>query len=302
MLRKSTLITLLLLALCASFASVTTAQETILCGYTGEAEFTEDEQEIAYTISGKPGDVIEVSAEAFGSSLYIGSYMLGPNELGIARSGEQKTPTLSYETGQLSASGDYTIVVTNKDYVHVKFVDKAGTLNYFNGAGIGLFTLNVGCTLRDGTVIEPGQAVAAEPTEAPSLPAGPSFTGVGFPGLPPVDFTSAFRLPLTLGAPTEGEIPVSGSAVLGLYFSASAGDTLDLNFERLSGNLNLGLVVLSAENQVAYMAALVSSQTMTSRLTLPTAGEYTVGIFRLDLIPPAAAEATRFRVSAQLNP
>lgn len=177
---------------------------------------------------------------------------------------------------------------------------------YENGGGndkaglfFGAYEIRLGC-MQDGVVIEPGDALRQPESE--SLPPAPAFSGYGFPGITPVDFASAFRLPLAVGAQSEGEIPAAGTAVLGFYFTGNAGDTLDLSFERVSGNLNLGLVVLSADNQVAYMSALVSSQTMSSRFSLPSSGEYTVGIFRIDLIPPAAPEATRFRLTAELNP
>ncbi len=130
----------------------------------------------------------------------------------------------------------------------------------------------------------------------------PAFSGIGFPGLAPVDFAAAFRLPLQMGTANQGEIPPAGNAVLGFTFDANAGDKLDLSFTRVSGNLNLGLVVLSADNKVVFQASLVTSEMLTTRFMLPSAGQYTIGVFRIDLLPPENPEATAFQVQAMVNP
>ncbi|GIK64445.1 MAG: hypothetical protein BroJett018_22390 [Chloroflexota bacterium] len=99
-----------------------------------------------------------------------------------------------------------------------------------------------------------------------------------------------------------GAVTPSGGEILGFTFEASAGDTLDLSYTRLSGNLNLGVVVLVEDNKVVFQASLVTSQTLTTRFTLPIAGKYTIGVFRVDLLPPDAPEATAFQIQATLNP
>lgn len=104
------------------------------------------------------------------------------------------------------------------------------------------------------------------------------------------------------GTPMSAAITPAGGETIGFTFDANAGDTLDLSFTRLSGNLNLGLAVLSANNEVVYQASLVTSQTMTTRFTLPSTGRYSIGVFRIDLLPPAAPEATAFQIQGVLNP
>lgn len=99
-----------------------------------------------------------------------------------------------------------------------------------------------------------------------------------------------------------GAITPNGGEIMGFTLDAAAGDTLDLAVNRVSGNLNLGLVVLSADNKVVFQASLVTSQTLNTRFTLPSAGTYTIGVFRVDLLPPAAPEATAFQVTGTLNP
>lgn len=90
--------------------------------------------------------------------------------------------------------------------------------------------------------------------------------------------------------------------ILGFTLDAKAGDVLDLNYELLKGNMNLGLVVLSDQNQVAFQASLVSSEVLNTRFTLPTAGEYTIGVFRIALIEPEKVEKTEFQLTAMIKP
>ncbi|MBX3016154.1 MAG: hypothetical protein KF832_31825 [Caldilineaceae bacterium] len=54
---------------------------------------------------------------------------------------------------------------------------------------------------------------------------------------------------------------------------ATAGDMLDLSYTRVSGNMNLGLVVLSADNHVFFQASLVTSESLSARFILPEEGQ-----------------------------
>lgn len=82
--------------------------------------------------------------------------------------------------------------------------------------------------------------------------------------------------------------------ILGFTLDATAGDTLDLSYTRVTGNMNLGLVVLLAENEVFFQASLFTSESLSTTFTLPTAGEYTIGIFRISLVEPDMVEPTVF--------
>ena len=196
-------------------------------------------------------------------------------------SGDREFQRPSVETGILSERGLYSIWVES--------------------GGSGIYSLYVGCTLRDGTVINPGDNVPEElPPIQPPTPYT-SFSGIGFPGLNPVDFGNAFRVPFNLGHVNEGEIPPTGDTVLGYKFEATSGNVLELSYTRISGNLNLGLVVLSADNQVVFQTSLVTSDTLSTRFTLPITGEYTIGIFRIDLIPPSSPEPTAFQIQGTLT-
>ena len=111
-----------------------------------------------------------------------------------------------------------------------------------------------------------------------------------------------FQIPLPLGQSSQGTIPVIGDSIFGLTFDGNAGDVFALDFAKQSGNLNLGIVILSAPNEVVFQASLVTSDSLSTRLTLPTTGQYTIGVFRIDLLPPANPEATAFQITGTLNP
>jgi hypothetical protein len=68
------------------------------------------------------------------------------------------------------------------------------------------------------------------------------------------------------------------------------------------GNLNLCLIVLSPDNKIVFQASLVTSESLTTRFTLPTAGTYTICVFRIDLLPPDSPQPTAFQVQATLSP
>jgi hypothetical protein len=280
-----------------------TAQEgtPVECGMILEDELTENLQVKQYVIEMAPGDELLIRGAPIGDSFKFVTAVHGPTGILINVSSDESgrdgwvsaNPTA--DTGVLSARGNYTIRVGNSWYRSDGSLDNR---NSFWG-GVGIYTLFIGCTLRDGTVIEPGDA---PPTNTGNGSAStPTFSGVGFPGLAPVDFANAVKLPLIAGAPMTGAITPTGGEILGFQVEASAGDVLDLSLSRLSGNLHLGLVVLSSENQVVSYGGLISGDTFSTRITLPSAGQYTIGVFRIDLLPPADPQATAFQVAGTLN-
>lgn len=284
------------------------------CGSIIDSDFASNFEEDIFTISMTAGDTLDISLTPIGEQLKSSIFLTGPTNLGVAASKAGADPNYFYNgqveaqpkmpTGILGANGKYTIRVVNFSYYNYYF----GQDNYNPGdpGNIGSYTLYVGCTLKDGTVIAPGDVVApptpvlptVEPTQSPD---DPSF--VGFPGIEPKNFADGIAIPFNIGLPNAGSIAPGFDSVFGFTLDgASAGDTLDLTFTRLSGNLNLGLVVLSADNKVVFQASLVSSTTLNSRFTLPSAGQYTIGVFRIDLLPPDLPEATAFQIEGTLNP
>ncbi len=280
------------------------APTRVECGTVIDGQFTDNMQFQDYSIDMNPGDKLQVSGSPLGDNLSFSIALFDPTGVRINISdngGLSKSP--SFESGILSAPGTYVISPANAQYTVVNTLDYR---TFYNSTGrwggIGVYTLYIGCTLSDGTVITPGEKTPEQAqislTAAPTM--DPNF--VGFPGLDPVSFANAFKLPLTLGTSTPGQIPPTGDALLGLTFDGNAGDTFALDFAKQSGNLNLGIVILSANNEVVFQASLVTSDSLSTRMMLPTTGQYTIGVFRIDLLPPANPEATAFQITGTLNP
>lgn len=285
--KSSVVCSVLLIYLLAGWSNQVTPFE-VECGQILEAEFTEAQQVHQYVISLAPGDISNIRGVALGDTLRFRIRFIDPIGNELYNSGIPDTsPNLA--TGILSARGNYIIGLSNSD--------EEGIYDY----GIGVYTLYVSCTFRDGTVINPGDTAPIS-TNLNGTSASPAFSGVGFPGLAPVDFSDVARIPMIADVPMTGAVTPTGNEILGYRLDANAGDTLALSFTRLSGNLNLSLVVLSADNKVVFQASLVTSSKLTTEFTLPSAGQYTIGVFRIDLLPPAAPEATAFQVTATLNP
>ncbi|MAS36277.1 MAG: hypothetical protein CL610_19895 [Anaerolineaceae bacterium] len=99
-----------------------------------------------------------------------------------------------------------------------------------------------------------------------------------------------------------GGVTPSGGEILGYLVNGNEGEVLELHFTRLSGNLNLGLIVLSQSNELVFQASLITTNNFTTQLTLPSTGDYTVGVFRVDLLPPEAPQPTTFQIQAVVNP
>ncbi len=256
------------------------------CGTKLEGELTTNTEIQNYTISLAPGDTLHLKAIPLGDSFSTDYRLFDPTNKQVDYGAFRNFDTQS-RNYKVSATGNYII-----------------SIKAYNNGPLGAYTLYVGCTLRDGTVINPGDAAPAPNTNGNNnpTPSAPTFSGTGFPGLAPVDFVDAITTDLNLGQATKGKLPAGGNAVLGYTFDAAANDNLALSFNRVSGNLNLGLVVLSAENKVIFQASLVTTSEFNAKFTLPTAGTYTIGIYRIDLLPPEAPEATAFQITATLNP
>ncbi len=258
------------------------------CGMIVENEFLKREEDHIYTLTMEPGSSFNVSAEAVGDNLMINILVEGPTGVLLKESAFEKSPSIN--SGALSSSkGKYSIKITNR---------------HLYSLVAGLYTLSIGCIQRNGKAINPGDIPQPTPTPAPlptptprsALPPGASdFSGVGFPGLAPVDFSSVAEIPLLLDTVMTGVIP-TGNEILGFTLDAAAGDTLDLSYTRVSGNMNLGLVVLSESNEVFFQASLVTSEALSTRFTLPVAGQYTIGVFRISLVEPEDAEPTVFQL------
>lgn len=259
------------------------------CGSIIEDEFTVNFQENSYSINLNAGDAISVSLSPLGAGLRTGLFLSGPTDLTVATTSgnirdngdlwyvnPMNAPVLTTEP--LAARGSHLIRVVN--WATSFYANRNG---YSSGApsGVGVYTLFIGCTLRDGTTIEPGQSVQGEaPSSSDVETLVEAFSGFGFPGVAPRDFSDGIELPLTLGQAQVA--PVGGDVALYTY-DATAGQVATLSLSRVSGDLSLGVAVINREtNALVFLGGMPTSNNLSVELTFPEAGTYVIGLFRLD--------------------
>ena len=263
-------------------ASPTFAQNRAECGSIIEGEFVRggDGPFTYYAIELSAGDQLKVSGETFGDYLRFSIGILNPGGGGVG--------------GDDSGSVNWKYSLRQNPVAETEKLSERGTYQIrLRGYDPGFYTLYVACTLRDGTVINPGDTI--QPADNPSQPSvAPTFFGAGFPGLPPVDFTNGVTIPFTIGAPNTGSVSPSFAGVFGFTLDVSAGETYTFDFAKISGNLNLGIAILSADNQIVFYGGMIASNRLSTDVTFPSGGQYTIGVFRVDLLPPDVPEATAF--------
>lgn len=269
---------------------------SVHCGDSIEGEFAEPKQQSIYAIEVSPGDILRISGKALGEVMTFTILILDPSDLVVAVSHTENAPTV--DSGVLAARGSYSIMVSNTQWIGGIIGSTLNPYTLAGNTGLGVFALHIGCVLHDGTVIEPEEG--AFEGNQPAEPV--AFSGFGFPGLDPVDFSTGIMIPFTFGAPNIGSITPGFEGVFGSTFSANAGDMLDLSFIKTSGNLNLGLTLLYDESTIVFQASLVTSESLQTRLALPESGQYTIGVYRIDLLPPGSPETTSFEIQGTLNP
>jgi hypothetical protein len=295
--RQLALLLILLVSLLINFAptthSLAQAQPSqIKCGDIVEAELTKQTLELGFQILTGAGTTLNGRIEPLGETLNLQLIVQDANRTQLFVGSKTKAGQPEPFEVQLSASNPTLYVSAWKS--------QARTSDTYYGPGdgtgdvgaLGVFTVYLGCTLRDGTVIKPGDTA---PQGSKGSAPVKAFSGVGFPGLPAVDFADAVSVSLQ---PTgsDGKLPPTGNTILGYNFTGKGGSDVTLVFTRKSGNLNLGLVVLGPQNQLIFQASLINTTALTASFTLPADGEYTVGVFRSDLLPPASPEATAFQI------
>lgn len=294
--RSLFVVLLLVLALMSIGTLMTSAQATtVQCGDIVEGEFRKSESSVQFTITLAPGDVLEVSARRFGDYLLFYDWYSNVHTGILAPSGSVVTrlrgdsssySSFTMKTGVLGERGEYTIKLTNMQ-------------------ATGSFTLEIGCTLRDGTVIKPGDvsptddsasANETRPTPEPAFPVGAiqgtggvnssteasssPFTGFGFPGIGAVDFSAGIPFPLALGESHKGAV---GSDITLYTYEASEGEAATLSISRVNGNVSIGVTVINqADNSIVFLGGMPTSNNLSVELTFPTSGTYAIGVFRLD--------------------
>jgi hypothetical protein len=158
-----------------------------------------------------------------------------------------------------------------------------------SGRGVvGVYSLYVGCTLRDGTQIpagsnapvpEPGNNDQGVVPEPPTPVEPPAF---GFPGVTPRDFSAGIEIPIAKASPQT--VPLASDVALYTY-EASANETATLRVMRVNGDISIGISVINREtSEIIFIGGLPSSNNLSVELTFPSDGIYVFGLFRLDTV------------------
>lgn len=249
----------------------------VACGNIIEGEFLQDAQRQDYAIDLSGGDSIRVSIIPLGPTLETTIQFRGPTGQEVDRSHVARAVDLmpSIEPPVLAASGTYTIMVGNSQ------IESDGDLSTqpWDLGGVGIYTLYIGCTLRDGTVIEPGDVVEVPATE--TAPVVPTCTGSCFVGLPLVDLSDGIEIPIQLSQPQTATI--GGDLVVLYTYDATADSTATLSLSRVGGDISVGVSVIQRDtNAIVFVGGMPSSNNLSVELTFPSDGTYVIGLFRMD--------------------
>ncbi|MEL6407797.1 MAG: hypothetical protein AAFV98_08710 [Chloroflexota bacterium] len=276
---------------------------TIECGNIVEGSFSADFELHRYTIELQPGDQVQVGATTIGEQLGVIIQLYGPTDNLIAQdfgsrtNGRAPTGNPSFESEVLSAPGEYEVRIMNYGFYG---------LNISGSSGLGVYNMFLGCELRDGTEITPGSVPIDQPeptsqpvsTEVSQDETAPLF---GFQGLSPIDFNNGVTLPLVIGEANTGNIAPGFDGIFGYQFNANSGDRLSLQYLRTSGNLPLGIAIINEENILAFQTSALTSDFLLTQFTTPTAGIYTIGVYRLAEYQPLDAQTTTFELTITTN-
>lgn len=263
------------------------------CGDIIEDEFTKDQQPRLFTLQMSAGDALQINVVPIGTTLSTTLGIYAPNNALIKAGGIDEdwwsiAPATNPEaySDVLSANDLYTIVVYNALLDLRENLGNGYTTAH--SGGVGVYTLFIGCTLRDGTVIEPGDNLIP-PTPEPingggnnnTPPSQPSFLGFGFPGIAPVDFSDGIEIPIQAGQPQIA--PVGGDLVALYTYDASANSTATLSLSRVSGDISIGVTVIKRDtNEILFIGGMPSSNNLSVDLTFPSDGTYVIGLFRMN--------------------
>jgi len=291
---KKYLMALTLLTILNTVMLTSQAQSTVVCGDVFEAEIALQEVDTGhyYDFDANAGDTVNFSSIPFSNASTIGIYIYDP-------SGDNVANTNTFSGGEVASINNFIIPASGRYQLRV----------YERNERPAAYSICLGCTLRDGTVIEPGQIVVetdtstdtSSTTSSSSSAQQPIFTGFGFPGLQAVDFSNGVTVPMQFGTPNVGSLSAGFQGIFGYSFNGQAGQALNLAFTRTSGNLNLNIALISADNQVIFQTVLVAGNTFTTSLILPVDGDYTLGVSIVDLVSPPMPENTGFRIDATLE-
>ena len=63
----------------------------------------------------------------------------------------------------------------------------------------------------------------------------------------------------------------------------------------------IGIAVVGPDKKTLFQVSLIASDAFNTKLALPADGKYTIGVYRVELNPPAKPKATSFELTATLN-
>ncbi len=138
MTRISGLVFVCLLFFGQSLSAAQGSQTTVRCGDIIEGQFLKQNMHNDYLIKMQPGDVIKFSAVAVGDVLRLWARIYEPSGNRILQT--ESSQHLRGNTSVLSAPGEYRLEIYNQS--------------------AGVYTLHMGCILRDGTEVQAGSGGA----------------------------------------------------------------------------------------------------------------------------------------------
>ena len=249
----------------------------IECGDIVEAEFINLQENHDYKVLVSAGDQLSLFARPLGTDLTLVVLLFNPTGTFVAGpSGYYRTfSEYSLDSGILGANGEYTIRVANHDWSD----SNSGT------GGVGVYSLEISCTLRDGTEIQAGEIPSDEPVSTDSnqsATAPVSAPTFGFPGIMPVDFADGIEIPILKD---QAQTAPLGNDVALYTYSATSRESITLNVSRLSGDISIGVAVINRQtNEIVFVSGMPSSNDLSVTLIFPDTSDYVIGLFRLDTI------------------
>ncbi|MEM6284856.1 MAG: hypothetical protein AAF787_21885, partial [Chloroflexota bacterium] len=273
----------------------------IACGGEIENTFLRPDELHRYYLNLQTGDDLTVNAFTLDgefADLTIDLGLYSPNNDEIDRVNDMfKDFERTLNTGPLSRTGTYRLYVrafdaTNDDY-----------------------RITVSCTLASGQTINSSRdnrlvlaptvmetapmadfSAQAAPPPADSAPAvAPTPTNV--PALLPSELVSTIEIPLVMGIPGSGVITSDFEGMYGFVIDVGMDNALQLDFARVSGNENMGIIVLTDVGAVVFQASVTSGNTLSTDFVAPSSGTYTIGIYPLNIAPPFDPQPTAFTVT-----
>lgn len=283
----------------------------LICGGgLNQDEFTTSRDERTYTISATAGTTINISIRAIASQQPRMIVLLtDPSDFGVAISdGRMDAGQTVYFPNNmqsqiqlnnlvLPATGDYTLRIVNFDFSNFSFANNEYMVSSIQGVGgVGAYFLSLDCWDINGDPIVPALELTPSPTTETNTVQETSIAGL-IPNLVGVQTAS-----LATGETVSNTINVGTDLAFAYLLEGKVGQQLSLNIKRLAGNLNVGLVVLSPSNELLSQFSMVGVNELTISILLPASGQYTIGVFRIDLLPPANPEETAYQLQATLSP